>query len=97
MPLQIQRTATVYRLWDDGDVHELFEDHAAVDWLCTLNCAKDSGVVVWQVGLQNTAARQVVTATRDHVVVSDLVTVVAQTVAEYNAANPGNMIEESGS
>jgi hypothetical protein len=93
MPLQIQRTATVYRLWDDDDVNALFEDHATADWLCTINCAKEDGVVVWRFGLQNTAARQVVTATRDHVVVSDLVTASAQTVADYNAANPDNLIE----
>jgi len=92
MPLQIQRTATVYRLWDDDDIHALFEDHADAGWLCTLTCLKDTAVV-WQVSLQNTAARQFVTAPKSSVVVSDLTTVVAQTVSEYNAANPDNMIE----
>lgn len=95
MPLIIQRTATVYRLWDDDDLRQLFEDHAAADWLCVLNCGKEDGQVTWQVGLQNTAARQVVTALRDQVVVSDLVTVIAQSVEDYNAANPDNMIEGS--
>lgn len=96
MPLQIQRTATVYRLWDDDDIRALFEDHAGAGWLCTITCLKDT-VVVWQVSLQNAATRQLVTANRDGVVVSDLVTVQAQTVSEYNAANPGNTIEEQGS
>ena len=93
MPLQIQRTATVYRLWDDEDLRELFEDHAANDWLCALNCEKEDTVVVWRVGMQNTEARQVVTATRDQVIVSDLVTVLAQNLADYNTANPDNTIE----
>ena len=93
MPLTIQRTATVYRLWDDDDIHALFEDHAAQDWLCVLNCGKEDGVVSWRVGLQNTGARQVIDADRTKVVVSDLVTVIAQTVEEYNAANPDNTIE----
>ena len=97
MPLQIQRTATVYRLWDDDDLRELFEDHAANDWLCALNCEKEDGVTVWRVGLQNTGARQVVTATREQVIVSDFVTVIAQTVDEYNAAHPDNTIEGMGS
>lgn len=97
MPLQIQRTATVYRLWDDDDVHALFEDHAAAGWLCTLTCMGDGSGLTWQVSLQNSAARQVITAPTSSVVVSDQVTVQAQTVAEYNAANPGNTIEGQGS
>jgi hypothetical protein len=93
MPLEIQRTALVYRLWDDADLAALFEAHADADWLCTMTCGKEDGVVVWRVGLQNTAARQHITATRDQVIVSDLSTAFAQTVEYYNAANPGNMIE----
>lgn len=93
MPLIIQRTATVYRLWDDEDVHALFEDHAAADWLCTLNCGKESDVVTWRVAMQHTANRQVVAALRDEVIVSDLVTVIAQSVQDYNEANPDNTIE----
>lgn len=97
MPLQIQRTATVYRLWDDDDIHALFEEHAAAGWLCTLTCLKDS-VVRWQVSLQNSATRQLVTAALGEVIVSDLVTVQAQSVDDYNAGHPNDMIEqESGS
>lgn len=97
MPLQIQRTATVYRLWVDEDVKALFEDHAAAGWLCTMNCAKDGDQVVWQVSLQNTAARQLATATTHQVVVSDLVSVQPMSLLEYNLAHPENVIEEPGS
>lgn len=93
MPLIIQRTATVYRLWDNEDVQIMFEDHAAADWLCQMNCGKESGAVVWRVALQHTEARQVVSALRDQVIVSDLVTVIAQSVDDYNEANPDNPIE----
>ena len=93
MPLQIQRTATVYRLWDDQDLAELFDSHAAAGWLCSVSCGLEDQVVVWRVGLQHTANRVHVTALREGVVVSDGTTLVAQTVAEYNTANPDNMIE----
>lgn len=97
MPLVIQRTATVYRLWDDDDVHALFEDHASAGWLCTLTCTKSDSSVVWQVSLQNSSTRQLVQAPRADVVVSDLVTVEAQTLLAYNLAHPDDMIEEQGS
>ena len=90
MPMQIQRPANVYLLWDDSDVRALFDDLSAAGWLCTLTVAGGA----WQVALQNTAAKQLVTAPTTHVVVSDSVTVYAQTVAEFNAANPDHMIEE---
>jgi hypothetical protein len=93
MPMQIQRPATVYFLWDDSDVRALFDDLSAAGWLCTLTVAGGA----WQVGLQNTAAKQLVTAPTTSVVVSDLVNVFAQTVAEFNAANPDHAIEEPGS
>lgn len=93
MPLEIQRTALVYRLWDDSDVADLFNDHAEADWLCSMTCGKEGEAVVWQIGLQNSAARQHVTATREQVVVSDLATAYSQSVEDYNAANPDNMIE----
>ena len=96
MPLQIQRTATVYQLWDDSDVQALFEDHAEAGWLCTLTCLKDT-VVRWQVSLQNSATRQLVSAPRTDVVVSDLVTVESLTVSAYNTANPAHTIEEPSS
>lgn len=97
MPLEIQRTALVYRLWDDADLKDLFEDHAAADWLCALTCSKETGSVEWVVSLQLSAARQLITATRDEVIVSDLVTVTKMPLVEYNAAHPENTIEESGS
>jgi hypothetical protein len=89
MPLQIQRPATVYLLWDDAEVRALFDDLSAAGWLCTLTVAGGA----WQVALQNTAARQLVTAPTTHVVVSDSVTVYAQTVEEFNTAHPDDQIE----
>lgn len=94
MPLQIQRTATVYRLWDSGDVTALFEAHAADGWVCQTTCHKDGDSLTWVVSLQKSDTRQLVTATLSDVVVSDLVTVYAQTVGDYNAANPDQPIEE---
>jgi hypothetical protein len=95
MPMVIQRTATVYRLWDHNDFAALFDDHANAGWLCTLTAQKPADVVVKQVALQNTQTRQLVNAQLTDVVVSDLVTVEAQTVAEYNVAHPDNAIEVS--
>lgn len=92
MPLQIQRTVLVYRLWDDGDVTALGEDHAANAWLAMKTWALRDGAVECHVTLQNSATRQQVTAPTCDLIVSDLVTVVAQTVEEYNAANPDNQI-----
>lgn len=89
MPLQIQRSANVYLLWDDADVKALFDDLSGLGWLCTLTVSGG----VWQVGLQNTAARQLVTAPTTSVVVSDSVTVYAQTVEEFNTAHPDDAIE----
>lgn len=89
MPLQIQRTANVYLLWDDGDVKLLFEELSAADWICTLTVVHG----VWQVSLQKTATRQHVIAPTSDVVISDGMTVLAQTVEEYNADHPDNMIE----
>lgn len=94
MPLQIQRTASVYRLWDDHDLWELFSVLAATGWVCTVTAA---GAEPVSVQLQSTSTRQLVSATRSQVVVSDGVTVVAQSLGEFNAANPTNSIEESGS
>jgi hypothetical protein len=95
MPLVIQRSAKVYRLWVQADVSALFEDHAAVGWLCTLTCVPPE--LVWQVAMQKAATRQMVTAPLTEVVVSDLVSVQAMTVAEFNAAYPNDAIEEPGS
>lgn len=89
MPLTIQRTATVYLLWDDADVKALFDDLSGLDWLCTLTVANG----VWQVGLQKSATRQLITAPTSGVVVSDGVTVYSQTVEEFNAAHPESAIE----
>jgi flagellar basal body rod protein FlgC len=60
-----------------------------------LTAQKPADVVVKQVALQNTQTRQLVNAQLTDVVVSDLVTVEAQTVAEYNVAHPDNAIEVS--
>ena len=89
MTLQIQRSANVYLLWDDADVKALFDDLSGLEWLCTLTVAAG----VWQVALQKAATRQLVTAPTSSVVVSDGVTVFAQTVAEFNAAHPDDQIE----
>lgn len=97
MPLQIQRTATVYRLWDDDDLKAVFVDHLPAGWLTTLTFASDGGDPAFRLVIQNSATRQIVQAPLDHVIVSDLVTVVAQSVNDYNAEHPGNEIEESGS
>lgn len=93
MPLQIQRTATVYRMWNDSDLRECFAVHADAGWVSSLVCAKDGASLVWGVRLQNADLRQQVAATLDDVVVSDGVTVQAFTVAAYNDANPDNLIE----
>jgi hypothetical protein len=95
MPLVIQRSAAVYRLWVQSDVSALFEDHAAVGWLCTLTCVPPE--MVWQVAMQKAATRQQITAPLPEVVVSDLVSVQAMSVAEFNAAYPDDAIEEPGS
>ena len=97
MPLVIQRTASVYRLWNDDDVRELFESHANAGWLCTVTCIKDGDGVVWQVTLQNSSTRQLVQAPPSDVVISDLVTVESQTLLAYNLSNPNDVIEEPGS
>lgn len=95
MPLQIQRTATVYRLWDEEDLKAVFVDHLPGGWLTTLTYfkEKDTDVAEFRLTLQNAETRQIVTASLDGVVVSDLVTVVAQTVEQYNAENPDSVIE----
>jgi hypothetical protein len=95
MPLVIQRSATVYRLWVQSDVSALFEDHAAAGWLCTLTCVPPD--MVWQVAMQKAATRQQITSPLTEVVVSDLVSVQAMTVADFNAAYPDDVIEEPGS
>lgn len=95
MPLEIQRTVLVYRLWDDDDVRAVCEDHAAAGWLAMKTCALRDGAVEWHVSLQNAATRQQITAPTSDVIVSDLVTVVAQNVEQYNAANPDNQISQS--
>lgn len=97
MPLQIQRSALVYRLWDDADLKELFADHIGADWLTTLTYVMDNGEPDFRLTMQNSKTRQIVTATLSDVIVSDFVTVMAQTVSEYNAANPEHTIEELGS
>lgn len=94
MALTIQRTATVYRLWDNDDLRDCFEAHAGQGWSCSLVCAKDAGHVVWAVRLQNGELRQVVAADLDQVVVSDGITAEALSVADYNTANPDNQIED---
>ena len=97
MPLVIQRTATVYRLWNNDDVHDLFESHANAGWLCQTTCIKDGDGVTWQVTLQKSDTRQLVQAPLGDVVISDLVTVESQTLLAYNLANPNDAIEEPGS
>lgn len=95
MPLTIQRSATVYRLWEDSDMRECFADHALTGWVCSLVCAKENDATVWAVRLQNADLRQIVSASVGDVIVSDGVTVQALTVADYNTANPDNQIEGS--
>lgn len=97
MPVTITRTAEVYRLWDDSDVRALFDSHAQAGWLCTLSAFTEDGVVVWQVQLQLSALRQLITAGLADVIVSDTVTVQAMSLADYNAANPDHVIEEPAS
>lgn len=97
MPLQIHRVANVYRLWDDADLKALFADHIGADWLTTLTYVASDGQPDFRLTMQNSKTRQIVTATLSDVIVSDFVTVFAQTVAEYNAAYPDNVIEEQGS
>jgi hypothetical protein len=97
MPLQIQRTANVYQLWDDDDLKSVFVDHLEAGWLTTLTYTTVDGVAAFRLTMQNAESRQLVNASLDDVVVSDLVTVIAQTVDEYNEANPNNTIEEPGS
>lgn len=93
MPLTIQRTATVYRLWDDADLRDCFTDHAELGWVGSLVCAKETDTVTWVVRLQHSELRQLISASLEDVVVSDGVTVQAQTVTDYNTANPDNQIE----
>jgi hypothetical protein len=95
MPMVIQRSATVYTLWDRDDLDACLDDHANAGWLCKLHVLKDDEGVVRTVSLEKAATKQSVQAPTTHVVVSDLVTVEALTVLEYNIANPDNQIEVS--
>lgn len=84
MPLQIQRAATVYRMWVNDDVKELCVTHAAAGWLVTQTWFQQGDDVIHGTSLQKTATNQLVTATDLQVVVSDLVTVSALSVEDYN-------------
>jgi hypothetical protein len=84
----------VYRLWDDDDLRELFASHADEGWVCSLVCGQEGSEITWAVRLQNNTSRQLLSASLSDVVVSDLVTVVAQSLDDYNAANPDAKIEE---
>lgn len=90
MPLQIQRTATVYQLDDDTDLQDCFGALAESGWVCSLVCTPDG----WSVRLQNNEQRILLTPERADVVVTDGVTVQTMTVEEYNTANPDNQIQD---
>jgi len=83
----ISRPVSVFRLWDNDDLRACFESLASSGWLCSLACAGQ-----WSVQLQHNTNRLQATATLDDVIVSDGVSVEVQTVAAFNAANPGNQI-----
>ena len=94
MAITFQRTATVYRLWVDADLRELFEVHAAAGWSSMLVCHNEKGAgVEWAVTMQQRGKREVLTAALTDVVVSDLATVEVQTVARFNRAHPDDQIE----
>lgn len=90
MPIQINKPVTVYRLDDNTDLRECFTVLAAAGWLCNLSA--DGDPVVWSVLLQHNKKRQQVSASTDDVVVWDGATPIVQTLADYNAENPGNRI-----
>jgi hypothetical protein len=92
-PLQIQRIATVYRLWDDDELRQCFSDHAAVGWACTLVCFND-GQEKWEIRLQHNEQKQLLSGDLDGVVVSDMVTVEVMSLMAYNLAHPDNVIGE---
>jgi len=86
--------ATVYRLWVDADLRELFEVHAGAGWSSMMVCHNEKGAgVEWAVTMQRRGKREVLTASLTDVVVSDLATVEAQTVARFNRAHPDDQIE----
>jgi hypothetical protein len=90
----------VYLLSNPSDLWAVFEDHLPAGWLTTLTYCKEKETdpePLFRLTMQNAETRQIVTTSLSGVVVSDLVTVIAQTVAEYNAANPTNTIQEPGS
>lgn len=99
MPIQIQRTATVYRLWNTDDLWAVFADHFDAGWATTLIYCKadESAAPAFRLTLQHSETRQIKTAALDEVLVSDLVTVQVMTVAAYNAEHPETTIEEPGS
>jgi hypothetical protein len=100
MPLQIQRVATVYQLSNPSDLWAVFQDHLPAGWLTTLTYCKaqeSDPAPVFRLTMQNSETRQLVTASLSDVIVSDLMTVTAQTVSDYNAENPNNTIQEPGS
>jgi len=90
MPINISRPVSVYLLWDNTDLRDCFEDLAAAGWLCSL--AATGSPVVWSVQLQHNTNRIQVSASLDDLIVSDGVSVEVQSVAAFNAANPGNEI-----
>lgn len=99
MPIEINRPVTVYRMWDMDDVRQCFEAHAESGWLCSLVCYPDEDhkgkpktvTAVWGVRLQQ--KRTQIAATTDQVLLSDLTTVTAMNLADYNAEYPSDQIE----
>ena len=90
MPIMISRPVSVFRLWDNDDLRDCFESLTVSGWLCSL--AANGDPVVWSVQLQHNTNRLQASATLDDLIVSDGVSVEVQTVAAFNAANPGHEI-----
>ena len=90
MPIEISRPVTVYRLDDNTDLRQCFTALAGQGWVGSLTC--DGDPVAWSVLLQHNKKRQQVSASTDDVVVWDGATPIVQTLADYNAENPGNRI-----
>lgn len=97
MPLTITMTAQVYKLWEPADSDAVFEAVALAGWISRMQCMVLDGVLVWSVVFQRNSSREQIQAARDDVAIFDGTTLITQTLEDYNAANPGNQIEEGGS
>lgn len=94
MPLTTTLTVQVYRLWLTDEVDELFEAIAPLGWVGTKSCVFKDSQIVWGISVVKSGTQDGWPASTADVALFDGVRPVTQTLADYNAANPGNQIED---